>query len=88
MTLTINTPDAILTKPVAGTGCAQCAEYERRIEVLEQQLAAWEEWGGGSPALRHPQPDPAGHRHEAGALRVAARAQWLVDHLLQVPVTV
>ena len=37
-------PDAVLTNPVAGTGCARCIEYERRIEVLEKQLAAWEEW--------------------------------------------
>ncbi len=44
MTLTLNAPDAVLTNPVAGTGCARCAEYERRIEVLEKQLAAWEEW--------------------------------------------
>ncbi len=43
MTLATKAPDAVLTKPVAGTGCARCAEYERRIEVLEQQLAAWEE---------------------------------------------
>ncbi len=44
MTFTLTPPDAVLTKPVAGTGCARCAEYERRIGVLEQQLAAWEEW--------------------------------------------
>ena len=37
-------PDAVLTKPVAGGGCARCIEYERRIEVLQRQLAAWEEW--------------------------------------------
>ncbi len=44
MTLTLKTPDAFLTEPVAGGGCARCVEYERRIEVLERQLAAWEEW--------------------------------------------
>ena len=44
MTLTLNAPDAVLTNPVAGTVCARCVEYERRIAVLEKQLAAWEEW--------------------------------------------
>ena len=44
MTLTINPPYAVLTKPGAGGGCARCVEYERRIEVLERRLAAWEEW--------------------------------------------
>lgn len=43
MTITLNAPDAVLTKPPAGTECARRAQYERRIEVLEQQLAAWEE---------------------------------------------
>ena len=43
MTLTIDTPDAVLAEPMAGTGCARCIEYERRIAVLERQLAAWEE---------------------------------------------
>jgi hypothetical protein len=44
MTLTIDTPYAVLAEPVTGTGCARCIEYERRIAVLEEQLAAWEEW--------------------------------------------
>ena len=44
MTLTIDAPNVVMTKLGAGTGCARCAEYERRIEVLERQLAAWEEW--------------------------------------------
>ena len=44
MTLTIDAPDAAMTEPVAGVGCARCVEYERQIEVLREQLAAWEEW--------------------------------------------
>jgi hypothetical protein len=40
MTLATKAPDAVLTNPVAGTGCARCAEFE----VLEKQLAAWEQW--------------------------------------------
>jgi len=36
-------PDAAVTRPAAGGGCARCAEYERRIKALEGQLAAWVE---------------------------------------------
>ncbi len=44
MMLTTKAPDAVLTKPPTGACCARCAEYERRIKLLERQLAAWEEW--------------------------------------------
>ena len=40
MTLTLDAPDAVLTEPAAGGGCARCIEYGRRIAVLERQLAA------------------------------------------------
>ncbi|MDP9380513.1 MAG: hypothetical protein M3Q29_10270 [Chloroflexota bacterium] len=38
MTLTVDAPSP------TRTACPRCAEYERRITVLEGQLAAWEEW--------------------------------------------
>ena len=44
MTLATKAPDAVLTKPESRECCVQCAEYERRIELLQGQLAAWEEW--------------------------------------------
>jgi hypothetical protein len=44
ITLTLNATDVILTEPANAGGCARCVEYERRIAVLQRQLAAWEEW--------------------------------------------
>lgn len=44
MALTLSAPDTVLIESVADKSCERCAEYERRIEVLEQQLVAWEEW--------------------------------------------
>ena len=72
----MNAPYVVLTKPAAGGGCARCIEYERRIEVLQGQLAAWEEWE--EAALLHDtrnqiQLDTATRRERCGLSPVPGR---------------